>query len=662
MKFLSPIYRFLSIAETRQQAIMMRTSILIALLILTWGSLNAQECKPLEDIAALERQHFHSHIDFQTNRLTQSYDIKYHRLEWEVDPAVRFIKGVVTTSLIPVVDGLDVLYFDMSDRLKVEEITLDGQVVSHRFIDEHTLEVDLPRAYNIGEVVIPKISYAGIPTDTGFGSFRVSEHNGVPVLWTLSEPYGARDWWPCKQDLHDKIDSVDIIVTIPKGYKVASNGVLMSVTNDITHSVYHWKHGYPIAAYLVAIGVTNYATYSDYVNLGNGDTLEVLNYVYPEDLDQAMADTRYVVDMILLFNRLFGLYPFADEKYGHAQFGRGGGMEHQTMSFMTTFGFELQAHELAHQWFGDKVTCGSWQDIWLNEGFATYLTGIAIENLSPAYWKGWKSGNLARIVSQPDGSVFVIDTTDLGRIFSGRLSYSKGAYVLHMLRWIMGDDAFFLGCRNYLEDPHVAYGYARTKDLIEHLELVHGGDLDYFFEDWIYGEGHPSFALEWKKEGDSLIVKLDQTPSHSSVDFFELPVPIHIHGEGQEMVEVLENTTNGQRFILEVPMDIDSITIDEDLWLISADNEVIENMGTATTDAVSARFQIFPNPVRSQINLRNHSGRPAQFKIWSSDSRQVLSGDLATELEIPTDDWRPGVYVLLVIQQDHSQVFRLIKD
>lgn len=201
--------------------------------------------------------------------------------------------------------------------------------------------------------------------------------NEKKVLWTLSEPYGARDWWPTKQTLNDKIDSCDIFVTTPSGYKVGSNGILLNVVQDGNNVIHHWKHIHAEPAYLIAIAVADYSEYIDWVPLDSGDSLMVLEYVYPCNLLSAQLQTTDIIPTMQFFIELFGDFPF--EKYGHAQFGWGGGMEHSSMTFVGGFNHGLLAHELAHQWFGDKITCGSWQDIWLNEGFATYLEGLTYD-------------------------------------------------------------------------------------------------------------------------------------------------------------------------------------------------------------------------------------------------------------------------------------------
>ncbi len=529
-------------------------------------------------------------------------DIQYCRAHWTVDPAIRYIRGVITTVFEPS-ETLDKLEFDFSSTLMMDSILYRGKPVSFSRNGE-VLKVHFPAslpAFLPDSIVF---YYQGEPPKTGFGSFEIGQHNGVPVLWTLSEPYGARDWWPCKQSLNDKIDSIDIYITTPAIYRAASNGLLQSETVDGNWRTAHWKHRYPIAAYLVAIAVTNYEDFEEHIPVGT-DTVLMINYIYPESISAAQASMSYLADHLRLFSELFGRYPFLSEKYGHAQFGWGGGMEHQTMSFMGGFGYELVAHELAHQWFGNKVTCGSWEDIWLNEGFATYLSGLCYEHFLPQYWQGFKQGRINSATSQAGGSIRVNDTTNVNRIFSGRLSYNKSAMVLHMLRWICGDSLFFTAIRNYIDDPEVAYGYARTPQLKAHFEAVLGKSLDYFFDDWYTGEGYPSYIVKWWQGNDGIFyAQIEQTQSHPSVSFFELPVPLRLRdANGKEEDIRLEHEYNGQIFAVPVNFAVTEVLFDPDLWLISRNNVVSGVSAAPTLEDDGFSCSVEPNPTKGQIQI-----------------------------------------------------------
>ncbi|MBA3647150.1 MAG: T9SS type A sorting domain-containing protein [Chitinophagales bacterium] len=425
----------------------------------------------------------------------------------------------------------------------------------------------------------------------------------MPVIWTLSEPFGAKDWWPCKQSLNDKIDSIDIIVTCPRDYRDGSNGVLISEVQIGDYKSYHWKSRYPIAAYLVALAVTNYSSYSDYVPLLNGDSLQMLNYVYPENLGEARSGTHELINVIRLYDSLFIQYPFSKEKYGHAQFSWGGGMEHQTMTFVSGFGIDLLAHECAHQWFGDMVTCGSWSDIWLNEGFATYCEGLTNEFLYQSDWYSWKAKEIGYIVSNAGGSVFCNDTTEINRIFDGRLTYAKGAYVLHMLRWVVGDSAFFQGLKYYLTDAAISYGYARTADLQRNMELASGKDLSDFFNQWYYGEGYPSYYTLWNPTDTSVDITIEQTTSHPSVSFFSMPVPVEFTDASHDTIVVLQNTFSGQSFSVNLGFSPTNAVFDPDLWILSAYNTLTNiNSESQSVDFID----VYPVPSSNVIGVTCH--------------------------------------------------------
>jgi hypothetical protein len=599
-----------------------------------------------KDIKLMEEK-----MDFRASPFTQNYDLKYHRMEWMIDPGEYFIAGTVTTYFVPIEDDFNEISFDLATVLDVSEVLYHGQTLNFQQLSGNQLKISLPNPLSQGQLDSVSITYEGEPPSSGFGSFGQGTHNGVPALWTLSEPYGAKDWWPCKQDLVDKIDSIDVYVRTPDAYRAASNGLLVGEWAEGNDKVYHWKHRYPIPAYLIAIAVTNYEVYSDFVQVDGGDDIEVLNYVFPEDLNYAQNSTGATVACMELFNDLYGLYPFAEEKYGHAQFGWGGGMEHQTMSFMGGFSHGLQAHELAHQWFGDKVTCGSWADIWLNEGFATYSEGLTYNyGLTSYNFKNWVKSKIDHVTSQPDGSVYVYDTTNVGRIFSGRLSYSKGAMLLHMLRWKLGDDDYFQALRNYLNDPELAFGYARTNDLQYHLEAVSGQDLNEFFDDWLYGEGYPSYTITWgQDELNKVYVEIAQTTSHSSVDFFEMPVPILFEGIFEDSLVVLNNTAFGQGFQFDLPFEINKVTFDPDYWIVSKGNTVQEVFVSSNEKLdVSETLQLFPNPAKDQLWVKVTGAQelPNAYELLSLNGQRVDAGNWNSSFNfIDVSQLQPGHYL-----------------
>lgn len=604
-------------------------------LLLAAVAVNAQTehvCKSTDEAAQAAHTRL---LEFRSSPQTQNYDVKYHRFEWVVNPTVRYISGAVTTYFTAREEGFQTLHFDFDPALSVTEVRQRGATLNFQVMAaEKLLAVQLPNPMSLGSLDSVSITYAGQPPATGFGSFAQANPGGNPAVWTLSEPYGARDWWPCKQDLNDKIDSIDVIVRTPAAYRAASNGLLVSELQDGADKVYHWRHRYPIAAYLVAISVTRYAVYSDFVPVPDGEPIEVLNYVFPQDSAWIRNETWRIVEIMQVFNELFGTYPFADEKYGHAQFGWGGGMEHQTMSFMGGFSHLLQAHELAHQWFGDKVTCASWEDIWLNEGFATYLEGMTYEHIPAAgSWRNYLVGKINQVTGSPGGSVWVDDTTNVNRIFSSRLTYSKGAMLLHMLRWKLGDEDFFQAIRNYLNDPAIAFGYARTHQLQAHLENQSGLDLDEFFEDWFYGQGYPTYQIEWGQSGSRLAVKIDQTTSHPSVDFFEMPVPVRfVSATGEDSIVVFQHQFSGQYFEAELPFAAVSAEFDPQLWLVSRNNTVTNNPAVSVEEVETFRVRWFPNPAADVLTLDwpGFEGAPVRGECVDAAGRKVFAFEVSS--------------------------------
>ena len=615
------------------------------------------------EMKAANRHHLLSTLE--TRETGANFDIHYERMEWSIDPAVNYIRGSVTT-YVNALESLDHLAFDLANNMQIDSIIYHGQqITTYTQTDNQTLEIPLPSSIEAGTRDSIQIAYQGVPGGGGFGYWVQSAHQETPIIWTLSEPYGALQWWPCKQDLNDKIDSMDILVTTPQPYRVASNGLLVEekVLEDGS-TRYHWQTHYPIAAYLVALGITNYAVYSDYVPVPGHKDIEVLNYVYPENLNTAMTQTSQVVPVMQLYNELFGLYPFAEEKYGHAQFGWGGGMEHQTMTFANSFSFLLVSHELAHQWFGDKVTCGSWQDIWLNEGFATYCEGLCYEHgLGNQDWQEWLKNKINIITSAGSGSVFVEDTSSVNRIFDARLTYYKGALLLHMLRWKLGDANFFRGIREYLSDPELSYQFARTAQLQSHLEAASGQDLTDFFQTWYYGQGFPSYHILWDQTGDSLKLTIAQSTSHPSVEFFALPVPILVEGPDRDTLLVLPNDHSGQTFTVRLGFQATSLQVDPDHWLISAANTVTRETSARPAQNREETIKVFPNPASSYLYISKPQPTTGTYTISDLSGRIIQQGTLSNDhlTAISVASLASGIYLLQVGDVERITTTRFLK-
>ena len=617
----------------------------------------------MHQIAHLEKDYFSQSIKQSRAVLPNNYDLKYCRAEWLIEPSVKYISGNIFY-LFYHNDSLNEFQLELSDSLVTDSVFMQGAMLNYTH-NGNILTVDFNQYLPASQLDSLTVYYHGVPPETGFGSFAAETHgtNNIPVLWTLSEPYGAKDWWPIKQDLNDKIDSIDIIVRTPAMYKVASNGILVSETVLGTDKISYWKSRYPIASYLVAIAVSDYTVFSTQAQLSTGN-LSVVNYVYSESLNDAQNAINEMIEHLIYFDSLFVPYPFMNEKYGHAQFNWGGGMEHQTMSFVGNFSYELLAHELAHQWFGNHITCGSWQDLWLNEGFATYAAGLCYERFSPnLYWKIWKGNQVDFISSSPGGSVFVTDTMDIPRLFDARLTYSKAAMLLHMLRWKIGDDNFFTALRNYQNNPLLSHSYARNIDLKNELEIASGQNLDEFFNDWYWGEGYPSYQLSYDQDNANLIsFTLSQSQSHPSVSFFEMPIPVLFKNALHDTTIVFNHTFSGQSFSAQLNFKVDSVIIDPTNWIVCNQNIVTQ---THDFSVSNTSLKLFPNPAQEYIALEA-LGNIESITIYSIDgkiikSNYVLPSSQNKSLLVDIIDLQAGTYGLNIITKENIFNTKFVK-
>ncbi len=487
----------------------------------------------------------------------EQFDVSYYDLDIDLDPDTRILSGTVTATLEVVGDPISTVELNLKYNMSVSAATSAGAPTTWNHASS-MLTVDLDRSYNLGETVTVSVDYSGNPSG---GSFGWDYYGGEHMIWTLSEPYGAREWWPCKDLNTDKADSMDIRVTVPDDLIVASNGLLISDVDHGTTRTFHWKTNYPIVTYLVSLAIHPYTIYSDwYTPLAGGDPMEVAFYIFPDWVGQVETNYAKTVPMLEVFAEGFGEYPFVEEKYGMASFTWGGGMEHQTMTSMGGWWEDIISHEAGHQWFGDYITCSDFSHIWLNEGFAVWCE---------AYWKEQTEG-VEVYRDYMDGAAYygsgtiIVEDPYTENIFDGNLSYNKASWVPHMLRGMMGDEDYFAGLTLYQE----LYGHdsATTEEFRDVMETVSGLELDQFFTQWIYGEYFPVYEYLWSVERGT--VTLDVSQVQTNTGLFTMPIPVRvITDQGSEDFTV-QNSQAFESYELQVSGTVEAVLLDPDKWIL----------------------------------------------------------------------------------------------
>jgi aminopeptidase N len=573
-----------------------------------------------------------------------SYDVRHYEINMDIDipgdsvhSAVVFIDGASETDTLTTAD-LDFI------GMTIDSMTVDGALATYLWESDRLL-VHLGSAISQGDSFQVAVYYHGRPaTSGGNGLFIDSD-----VTYTMCEPEGARRWFPCYDRPSDKA-TADISITVPEGYIVASNGLLIATAKDETAETitYSWSETYPIATYLISLAISEYATFSYWYH-DDGDTMEIACYVPREDSAAAAVDFANLPDMIACYSGLFGTYPFVGEKYGMATFPWGGAMEHQTC---TSWGFPLPgnnyydwvvAHELSHQWWGDWVSPDNWKEIWLNEGFATYSEALWMEHLYGGaglraymaemqdYYVGWENSS---------GHSFPIYDPPPGYLFSST-EYDKAGCVLHMLRFVVGDSTFFDILKAY--GAAHAYGNAVTEDFQGVCEDLSGQDLDWFFDQWIYQPGFPKISFAWNYElqrGTGYLVNVSLVQQQQSGPIFEMPVEIGIttaSGTVLDTVLIDEEAEQIQLALEEEPL---GVQLDPNEWLLCEKEEVhvtepILVMDQYTIDDADGDGWVSPGETADLIVSLENQGTTACgiTGILRTDDDEVIIADSTANFE-----------------------------
>lgn len=600
--------------------------------------------------------------------LLAQYDLHYVKLDISMNNTSTSVAGKATLKATVTEGPLAQFAFELDSALVIDSVHISGAAVT-LVRSGNVATTTLPAPLSTGQQIHADIWYQGsTPAGATFfthGLLVDPNYFDHSITYSVSDRFLAKDWWPSKQDIRDKIDSADLWITVPDSVQVASNGVLSNITPVAPgHQRFEWQTRYPTTYYLLSVAIMPYQLYETQAYVET-DSLPVMHFL--PDAPGLLATLQPQLDTVSLvlsyFSELFGRYPFWEEKYGQAFAPLGGGMEHQTISTIGQFSTTLMAHELCHQWWGDAVTFHTWADIWLSEGFASYGEQLFMEHFqTPELARNARQYLISSITSLPGGSIFVDDTTSEARVFDGRLTYNKGSMVVHMLRQhIQNDSLFFAGLRQYLT-AHT-YGNAATEDLQSVLEGTAGMNLDTFFQQWVYGEGYPRYDIRWNQSGSEVYVQLTQSSSKPmSVPFFHTPVFLKLKSADGDTTVRLYHSETTQLFTIPWDKTLTGVQLDPDKHMVCRQLTNVKQPNLSILQSGRSNLQLTGNPAHSGWQLRSLTA-PATLSLMD------LSGHILGQWQttgsatsIPAGNLHSGPYLLAVRQQGAAPVyFRLIK-
>lgn len=531
------------------------------------------------------------------NANQSDYDVKYYGIHVNINFTTESIVAAIDYQIESLVSNLAVVDLDLVNQLTVDSVKVNGQTAVSSHLGS-TLSITLPVPQSAGQEFSMNVYYHGQPysgygyTDGGMGFMN---NNGNLVCWTATEPFGSRNWWPCKDTPEDKADSVELWIECPSTMTAATNGVMLSNTDlGGGRRLFHWKHRYPITTYLVALSVANFVIDQNTWNY-DGHSMPVYSYAFPNAWNYITLFDTLTIPMLNIYSDAFGIYPFVNEKLANVNCGIYGTMEHQTCSFHDPFSFYdpeyLLIHENAHQWWGDMITCKTFHHIWINEGFGTFSEAIFYEG---AYGSLQAYLNhMQTLKYMGEGTIYVEDPlTEV--IFDGNLSYAKGAWVVHMLRGALGDSTFFRAIKEWTGGPF-RYGSATTEDLSASISTSVGRDMSWFFNEWIYGNGHPSYEYSWQCSPDpaggyNLDFCIEQI--QQLYPLFQMPVRLHLSTTGGARDTSVFNQWWEQVYRIHLTDSVTAVQFDPQQWILRDAVQVPFTMHAVTTVCPDAELGV----------------------------------------------------------------------
>ncbi|NND72580.1 MAG: M1 family metallopeptidase [Rhodothermales bacterium] len=498
------------------------------------------------------------------------------------------ISGHATIDIRFKLPGIQQLRLDLTSRseetdtgMHVSAVMVDGSDVSYTH-EADALLISLASESSPGERISVSIVYSGIPAT---GLIIGPNKHGDRTFFSDNWPNKARNWLPTIDHPYDKA-TCEFVVDAPVHYQVISNGLLVEET-DLQDGFRrtHWRQSVPIATWLYAIGVARFAV--DYVDSFEGKSIQT--WVYHQDRDNGFYDFAVPTKAAMQFYSMM-VGPYSYEKLANVQSNSvGGGMEAATAIFYGDASVtgdrserwrNVIIHEVAHQWFGNAVTEYDWDDVWLSEGFATYFTLLFIEHAygRDAFVDGLES-SYRRVKSfydsRPDYVLVHNNLSDMSQVTTSQ-TYQKGSWVLHMLRYVVGDDSFWSGIQSYYQEFRDLN--ATTSDFQRHMEEASGQDLDTFFRQWLYRPGHLSVEGSWhyNESAEEIVIELDQVQTDGSV--FSMPIEIGIFSENTTTPRIESAQLGSTAATLRIPVQSrpTKVILDPEKWLLM-ESRFVEN-------------------------------------------------------------------------------------
>jgi hypothetical protein len=544
---------------------MKKTFILIALLTVTLSWAVHPNCDQNRNFT----NYTYKEYEYTRADSITGFDILNYDISITIDDDNEYISGAVITTVLAE-SNMSEIIFEL-EGLNVENILVNDTIADYTY-SNGLITIDLENIES-GDIFTTTVEYSGSPqlcyNPYPLGMFFVENE-----IYTISDPNASRYWWPCYDHPWDKAE-VDLHITVRSDWEVAANGIRtgIDVNSDGTRT-HHWDGSNPMATYLVSLVIRDFAELNDMYN-----DIPIHNFVYPSHETNAIEDLSNLPFMMETFSQLYGEYPF--EKYGNAiaSFSTYGAMEHQTMTTLSSYmidgnhGYEQTiAHELAHQWFGNCLTCLTWKDIWLSEGFATYSEAIYTEHWQgydaminyvqsniQGYYKNWAGNTAYTTYDPPYSSIFNPST------------YEKPASVLHMLRLLVGTDTFFDILQTYFQT--YKNGNVITEDFIQVAEDVSGMDLQHFFQQWIYESGLPKIDYAYFISNDPNIPQIVTYAKSTCVNAnteFEIVLPVHVnYTVGYDSLQINANPEITETVAQISSINYESVEFDPDSWILN---------------------------------------------------------------------------------------------